>query len=67
MESTNMLELLKACPFFANVQESDLHLLLHYGKLNLFSEGKMIYKIGDESMDMFFMILYRINAVKRKW
>ncbi len=57
MESPSVLELLQACPFFANMQESDLHLLLHYGKFNLFSEEKMIYKIGDQSMDMFFLIL----------
>ena len=57
MESTNLLEILKGCPFFANLEESDLHLLLHYGKLKMFTEGKMIYKIGERSMDMFFMIL----------
>ncbi|MCP4401629.1 MAG: hypothetical protein GY801_30555 [bacterium] len=57
MESINLLDLLKACPFFASLQEPDLQLLLHYGKLNMFSEGKTIYKIGEHSMDMFFMIL----------
>ena len=57
MEPTNLLKTLKACPFFANLYESDLHLLIHYGKLNMFAEGKMIYKSGEQSMDMFFMIL----------
>ena len=57
MESTNLLKVLKACPMFANLKESDLHLLLHYGKLNLFAEGKTIYKSGEHSMDMFFMII----------
>ena len=57
MEPTNLLEILKGCPFFANLEESDLYLLLHYGKLKMFTEGKMIYKIGERSMDMFFMIL----------
>ena len=50
MESTNLLELLKACPFFTNLKESDLQLLIHYGKLNMFSEGKVIYKIGSVLM-----------------
>ena len=57
MESMNLLELVKACPFFANLQESDHQLLLHYGKLNMFAKRKTIYTIGKQSMDMFFTIL----------
>ena len=58
MESSNLLELIQACPFFKNLQESDLQLLLHHGKFNMFAKGKTIAKIGDYSMDMFFMILF---------
>ncbi|PIE32638.1 hypothetical protein CSA56_14695 [candidate division KSB3 bacterium] len=57
MPSTNLLDQLQACPFFASLQETDLQLLLHYGKLNIFSEGKTVHNIGEQSMDMFFLIL----------
>ena len=57
MESTNLLEFVKACPFFVNLQEDDLQFLLHHGKFNMFAKGKTIVKVGHHSMEMFFMVV----------
>jgi signal-transduction protein with cAMP-binding, CBS, and nucleotidyltransferase domain len=57
MESSNLLEFVKACPFFYLLEEDDLQVLLHHGKFNMFAKGKTITKVGDHSMEMFFIVV----------
>jgi CRP-like cAMP-binding protein len=57
MGSSNLKTVLKICPLFSKLHDTDLDMLIHFGKIHAFAQGETIYKKGANAQDMFGVII----------